>query len=353
MSNKVRITRAGLESGQDYLNIAAAALEQATDYWWMNATNFVCETCLHAGLEKLDIKYKNGKDPKLDDDRILKAAHNYWQTKPMSAKHPIMTKVDTVHDKSGSVDYIKRIAAFRPMYDTINQGLGDPWAFDLYLGMLVTDVIDAEKRSMYLEPITYVLEPFLSFDDHISRRFKELGPERSNAIKECLDRADQTIKEMDAFRNKWDIEEQYAAMAGYAEQIICTIADSKLVRGEDKSESMLKSASETIDKCMDKIDMHFMACTVYDFWCDDTDEMKAIRNQVARLKLACFSFKRGVADAANGFHEYWKWYQERVSGMSIDEMKSKLSPEILNKIQAMINAEHMAIIREANETNNK
>ena len=348
----IKVSKAGLNSGSDYKELAIKLMNHNHEDWWVNCTNYVSDAYVGAVLHNVKIVYGNNHEAAIDPDKLRNAMNEEWRKVLPTLKHPVMTKADTRLDDSATVDFVKRIIAAKDFDKYENTKLASTWSFDFYTCALVTDAYDAETRSMDESHLTYILEPFFdSSEGTLKLRYKEFGQERTDAIYECIKRAEENLEDIERYRSNHSVEDHCAAVAGLVEQIVVTVADLKLV-GNKVDEKTKKSADNTIRQCVEKIAVHHGVSTVFKEWGRDNDDIKDIRKNFGELLINCTRLLQGD-NAINDVHKYWKWYRNRVSKWTEEEMKSKLSPEILNKIQAMLNAVHMAVIREANETNNK
>lgn len=331
----VKVSKRGLDSGEDYRNLAISLMNEFTDIWWMNGSRFVSDAFIGHTLNRSKIVYGNNRTVEnLNTDKLRECMNNEWVKVDVSLKHPVMAKVDTMHDMSLTVDLIKRIVAFKD-FDKYSQDFGDTTiatshAFDFYTCTLITDVLDDDPRPGDLSHIEHILEPFLNMGDNVSRKFTELSDARTDAINECIKRAEEDLADIEKYRSEYTIDRHLAGIATYVEQIINTIADYKLIK--EPSETNTVAATATISKCYDKMVTHWRICLAFETLFDGSEESKDIINHV---QLALGS---GLQMTPQNLQKYWDWYNQRINSMTPEERVSKFGPETAKVVERIVAA---------------
>ena len=342
----IKVSKAGLESGSDYKELAIKLMNHYRDEWYVNCTNFVSDAYVGAVLYNSKIVYGNNRKATIDPDKLREAMNEEWRKVDPSLKHPVMTKADTRLDDSATVDFIKRIIAAKDLDNYENTKLATTWSFDFYMCMLVTDAYDAETRPMDESHLTHIIEPFFDVNGlSLKLRYKEFGQERTDAIHECFKRAEEDLEDIEKYRSCHSVEDHCAVVAGLVGQIVVTVADLKLM-GDKADEKTKKSADKTIRQCVEKIGVHHGVCTIFEEWGRDTDDIKDIRKNFGELLINCTRLMQG-ADAINDVHKYWEWYRDRVSKWPEEEIVAKLGESVAKKLKALLDAEKLATITKA------
>lgn len=345
---KIKVSKQGLESGADYRTIAIELMNKFTKEWWMNGTSYVSDAYLGYTLSQTKIIYGNNKPATINRDNLLKYMHHEWRKVDISLKDPIMTKVDTVTDKSMTIDFIKRIVAFKAFDEReSNLKIATSYAFDYYICMLITDVLDGDDRAGDLDHLTYILEPFLNIgnDKGVSRKFSNLSDERTAAINECFKRAEEDLNDILNYRSSYTIDRHLAAIATYVEQIIITMADLKNFVKDNERKNHLKSARKTVLKCIEKIFTHYRVCLIFESLFDETEEAGDIRTHLQKLLETC----HGELDTVQHLHEYWVWYNKRINDMTPEERVVKFGPETAKVVEGIVAANRNIELSKAKE----
>lgn len=346
MKITIKVSKAGLNSGTDYKELAIKLMNHNHEDWWVNCTNFVSDAYVGAVLHNAKIVYGNNHEAAIDPDKLRSAMNEEWRKVLPTLKHPVMTKADTRLDDSATVDFVKRIIAAKDFDKYENTKLASTWSFDFYTCALVTDAYDAETRSMDESHMSYILEPFFdSSSGTLKLRYKDFCQERTDAIYECFKRAEENLEDIERYRSNHSVEDHCAAVAGLVEQIVVTVADLKLV-GSKADEKTKQSANNTIRQCVEKIAVHHGVSTVFKEWGRDNDDIKDIRKNFGELLINCTRLMQGD-NAINDVHKYWEWYRNRVSKWTEEEMVTKLGKELTEKIKAILDAERLATITKA------
>lgn len=331
----VKVSKKGLNNGEDYRNIAISLMNEFTNLWWMNGSRFVSDAFIGHTLQRSRIVYGNNKTVEnLNTDKLRECMNDEWVKVDKSLKHPVMVQVDTMHDMSLTVDLIKRIVAFKD-FDKYSQDFGGitmatSHAFDFYTCTLITDVLDADPRLGDLSHIEHILEPFLNMGDSVSRKFTELTDARTEAINECIKRAEEDLADIEKYRSEYTIDRHLAGIATYVEQIINTIADYKLIK--EPSKSSTEAATTTINKCYDKMITHWRICLAFETLFDGSEESKDI---IEHVHLALGS---GQQMTPQNLQKYWVWYNQRINSMTPEERVSKFGPETAKVVEGIVAA---------------
>lgn len=331
----IKVSKRGLVSGEDYSNIAISLMNKFTDIWWMNGSRFVSDAFIGHALQRSRIVYGNNRTVEnLDTDKLRECMNKEWVKVDKSLKHPVMVNVDTMHDMSLTVDLIKRIVAFKD-FDKYSQDFGGitiatSHAFDYYTCTLITDVLDNDSRPGDLSHIEHILEPFLNMGDSVSRKFTELTDARTDAINECIKRAEEDLADIEKYRSQYTIYRHLAGIATYVEQIINTIADYKLIKEPTKSNT--EAATTTISKCYDKMVTHWRICLAFETLFDGSEESKDIFEHIQ------FAFGSMRQMTPQNLQKYWAWFNQRICSMTPEERVSKFGPETAKLVEGIVTA---------------